>query len=200
MRPWLVILGSAIAIIGGGLIITLFLFSSGPTTTSLLSFENPTIAPHTDWQPAFTRSAGVPGSVGLSWNSSAPVSVSLTPAVPCDTPLGVCPIGPPELNWTLSTSGKGTVSSSNASAYILDVENPSNSTVRFTASVTVSYQPGPPISSWAWGLIALGGITLLGIGGIAVFLGLFLPGAVYSDLDESDLHLPPSEPPEPPPP
>jgi len=196
VRPWLVILGSAIAIIGGGLIITLFLFSSGPTTTTLLNFDNPAVGPHTDWPEAFTRSTAVPGSVGLSWNSSAPATVTLTPAVLCDTPLGVCPDGPPVLSWTSATSGEGTVSSANASAYILDVENPSNATLRFTASVTVSYHPGPPLSTWAWGLIALGGITLLGIGGVAVFLGLFLPGGVYDEIDEADLHLPPSEPPE----
>lgn len=201
VRTGLVILGSVIAILGGGLIITLFYFSGGPTTTSQLSFENPGVAPHAVLPEVFARSTSTQASIGLSWSTSAPANVSLTPVGPCSTnALGLCPIGPPLFNWTLSLSGKGTASSTNASAYLLQLTNPGNSSIRFSAVVSVSYHPGAPLPAWGWGLIALGGVTLLGIGGIAVFLGLFLPGGVYRDPPAMELRPPPGIPPEEPPP
>ena len=89
-------------------------------------------------------------------------------------------------NWTLSLSGKGTDSSATSSAYILEVTNPGNGPIKFSAVVSVSYQPGGPLPTWAWGLIGLGGVVLLAIGGISVFLGFFLPGGVYRDSDEEE--------------
>jgi len=188
VRTWLVILGSVIAIIGAGLIVTLFFLSGGPNTTSQLTFENPGLAPHTPWPEVISLSTSSHVTLGLSWSSSGPANVSLTPAAPCSGSIGACPIGPAVFNWTLSLSGKGSTSSGNATEYILLVTNPGSGPIRFSAVVTVNYQAASPLPAWGWGLIAVGGLTLLAIGGIAVFLGLFLPGGVYG---------PPGEPPEP---
>jgi hypothetical protein len=184
VRTGLVILGSVVAVIGAGLIVTLFFLSGGPTTTSQLSFENPALAPHSVWPEVISRSSSSQVSVSVSWTASAPANVSLTPAASCVGSLGACPIGPPVFNWTMVLSGKGTDASANASVYILEVTNPGSTAIRFSAVVSVSYQPGAPLPTWSWGVIAAGGVTLLAIGGIAVFLGLFLPGGVYDPPDE----------------
>jgi len=187
VRTGLVILGSVIAIIGAGLIVTLFFLSGGPTTTSHFSFDDPGLSPHTDLPEVFALSSSSHVTVGLSWSSSGPANVSLTPAAPCTGSIGACPVGPPVFNWTLNLSGKGSVTA-NATEYILLVTNPGPGPIKFSAVVTVDYQAGAPLPAWGWGLIAIGGLTLLVIGGIAVFLGLFLPGGVYG---------PPGEPPDP---
>lgn len=76
-------------------------------------------------------------------------------------------------------SGKDAGSSGNATAFILEIQNPGTGTLDFAGTVSVAYNPGSPFPAWAWGIIALGGVVLLGMGGIILFLGLFLPGGVY---------------------
>jgi len=187
-----VVLGTVIAVIGGGLIVTLFAFVGGPTNTSQLTFENPALTPHTVLTEVIVPSTTATASVGLSWTTSAPANVTLTPATPCATAPGACPTGPPVFNWTLSVTGKGTDSSASASAYILEVANPQNGPIKFSAVVSVGYHPGGALPAWAWGLIGLGGVALLAIGGISVFLGFFLPGGVYSGSEEGpELTYPP---------
>ena len=202
VRTGLVVVGAAIAIIGGGLFLTLFLVSGGPTSTTRLSFDNPDIPGHTVWPEVISRSTTSPTSIGLTWSTNAPANVSLTPAGPCENSLGVCPIGPPLFNWTLATSGKETSNSANASAYILDVTNPGAGTLQFSAAVSVGTSTTSPFPAWAWGLIALAGVVLLAIGGIALFLGLFLPGGVYRNPDAEAIRTrpPPKSPDEGPPP
>ncbi|HYB78657.1 MAG TPA: hypothetical protein VEG66_02720 [Thermoplasmata archaeon] len=203
MRTGLVVVGAALAVIGGGLFFTLFVISGGPASTTRLSFDNPDIPGHVSWPEVIARSTTSSASISLVWSTNAPANVSLTPAGPCNSSLGVCPIGPPLFTWTQALSGKESGTSANASAFILVVANPGTVTLEFTGTVSVGYTPGSPLPPWAWGLIALGGVVLLAMGGIALFLGLFLPGGVYRDPPGSTMRLrPPPDPPDeiPPPP
>jgi hypothetical protein len=183
VRTGLVVLGIVIAVLGAGLILTLFFLSGGPVNSSQISLEDPGLAAHSNQSWVVSGPTPGSGSVTLSWTTSAAANVSLWPVTTCLGPFGPCQTGPAALSWSLATTGKGTVSPSNASAYILLVTNPGNSPLRFSGAVSVSYGPGTPLTAWSWGVIAIGGITLLAIGGIALFLGLFLPGGVYQDPD-----------------
>lgn len=180
VRTGLVVVGSVIAILGGGLIVTLFFLSAGPATTSLVSVQNGGLLPGTNYSSTISPSGSVPSSITVSWSSNGPANVTLTPAEPCPGPSGWCSHGSPILAWTLVSSGKETTTATNSSAYILEVVNGGTVVLKFSAGVTVAYQPASPVPLWGWWLIAGGGIVLLGIGGIAIFLGLFLPGGVYS--------------------
>lgn len=197
MRPGLVLIGTVIGVIGAGLIVTLFFLSSSALTTNRTSFENPTLSAQSTWQEVVTRSTPGQASVVLTWNSSEPVNVTFTPAQTCDSLLGYCPVGAPVFNWTLKTSGQSTDSSASATAYILGVVNPNSGESRVSAVVSVTYNPGSPLPDWGWILIVAGGVILVAIGGIAVFLGLFLPGGVYQDPGQVMRGRPPIfEPPE----
>jgi hypothetical protein len=203
VRTGLVVVGIAIAVIGGGLFFTLFFISGGPTSTTRLSFDNPDIPGHSSWVEVISPSTTSAISIGLSWSTSEPANVSLTPASACtNNSLGVCPSGPPLFNWTYATSGHATSNSVNAAAYILAVTDPWAGTLRFTGVVSVSTPAGSLFPTWAWGLIALAGVVLLGIGGIALFLGLFLPGGVYRNPPEETIRTrpPPRNPGSAPPP
>jgi hypothetical protein len=188
----LVVVGAAIAIIGGGLFFTLFIVSGGPTSTTRLSFDNPNIPGHSTWPEIISPSTTTAISIGLSWSTNEPANVSLTPAGPCaNNSLEACPTGPPLFSWTYATSGHETSNSAKAQAYILAVTNPWTGTLQFSGVVSVSTAAGSLFPTWAWGLIALGGVVLLAIGGIAIFLGLFLPGGVYRNPGEETIRTRP---------
>jgi hypothetical protein len=199
VRTGLVILGTIIAVIGAGLILVLFFLSGGPTSSSEISFAVPSLSGYADQTWTISGPASGAGSITLSWTTSAAANVSLWPATHCVSSMGWCPTGPPVLSWTRALSGNGTVSSPNASTYILRVSNPGVAPLSFSAKVSESYNPGIPVAIWSEGVIVIGGITLLVIGGIALFLGLFLPGGVYRDPDRGMATgrppgLPPEEP------
>jgi hypothetical protein len=197
VRTGLVVLGTLIAVIGAGLIIALFVLSGGSSSSSQTSFADPSLSgtANQTWTLAGPPWSG--GSLSLSWTTSSDANVLVIPAANCVSPSGSCPVGPAVLSWTMATSGKGTVSPTNASLYILRVENPGANPLSFSASVSVKYTPGVPINVWIMGMIIAGGVSLLVIGGIALFLGLFLPGGVYRDADpETAVEPHPSLPPE----
>jgi len=183
VRTWLVVIGTVIALLGAGLLVTLFFLTGGPATTDQVTVQNLGINPDSNWSEVLTPSASVAGSITLSWTASSPVNVSLTPAIPCHLANGYCPSGVPVLSWAAVASGKGTDTHVNSSSYVLAVMNPSQNSITFSGYVTVVFNAASPLPAWGWGVIAGGGIVLLGIGSVATFLGLFLPGGVYSDED-----------------
>jgi hypothetical protein len=63
---------------------------------------------------------------------------------------------------------------------LLSVTNSASTPQSFTGVLTETYQvPTPSQAIPAWALISVGGLVLVGIGAIAVFLGLFLGSGVY---------------------
>lgn len=197
MRTGLVVVGVVIAVLGAGLILTLFILSSTPSTTTLVSPSVPEMSPDAGqiWDILGTQSS--PATVTLSWSASAPADVSFVPATPCSSATGYCPVGNYSLNWTSVPTGKGTLTGVTAPGYLLMAHNPGSTPISFSATVSVTYARSSPVQAWAWGLIAGGGITLLSIGGIALFLGLFLGPGVYEQPDaEARAVRHPSLPPE----
>lgn len=183
MRTGLVVLGIVIAVLGVGLFLTLFFLAEGPSTTTQIRPEDPSVLHNVSQSWILPGPVAGRGSVSLSWTTSALAEVDLWGATPCTAPGGFCPSGPALLNWTSSVSGKGTVSSASGATFVLMVTNHGNIPLRFAAVVSVTYTPGTPVTTWIWALIAAGGMALLAIGGIALFLGLYLPGGVYHDPD-----------------
>jgi hypothetical protein len=193
-----VVLGTIIAVLGAGLILTLVFLSTGSANTSQVSSQDPDLAPHSSQSWMVSGPTPGAGSIALSWTTSSAANVTLQPVTTCLGPFGPCRTGPAILNWSLATSGQGTVSPSNAPLYVLVVSNPGNLSLRFSAVFSISFAAKSPLPTWGWGLIATGGVALLTIGGIALFLGLFLPGGVYQDPDDEVVavrhpSLPPEE-------
>ena len=197
MRTWLVVIGVVVAGLGAGLILTLFALSPGPATVTQFAVIAPDIPAHENQSWFVPGPASGGGSITVVWNSSADTNVSLFLATTCVSPIGFCATGHPALTWLMSTTGKGTTSSSTAPAYILVASNPAADPIRFSGSVSVTYGRAPVLPTWSWGVIALGALVLMVIGGIALFLGLFLAGDVYKDPDaEMEAVRHPSLPPE----
>lgn len=191
--------GVVLVVLGAGLVLTLFILSGGQSTTLQLRPQDPSLSPGLSQDWIVPGPIGGSGSVSISWTSTGPAGVALWPTTTCTAPGGFCATGVPLLNWSAAELGQGTVSSASGSAYILIVTNSGNNDLRFSGLISVTYSPGSPVPAWSWGLIAAGGIVLLTIGGVALFLGLYLPTGVYRDPDAGPVairhpSLPPDDP------
>ena len=180
MRPWLFTAGVGIAVIGAGLMVSLFFLPAPPLDTRSSSVSI------TDLGATATRTWEIPeataysGTLLLGWNASAPVSVSLRQAVPCATLGADCPANRPLVSWTGNVSGLWSFQGAIGSNYFLSVSNFGHAGLSFSGGLTESYVvPTPSQAVPAWALILLGGLVLLSIGGLATFLGLFLEPGVY---------------------
>jgi len=184
VRTGLVAIGVIIVVLGGGRILTLYMLSSGPSSTTQIRPEDPSLSPGFPQSWVVPGAVGGSGSIAITWTATSSADVNLWPATTCASPGGFCPTGVAALNWTKATSGSGTIATSSGSTYILIVDNPGTASLRFAGVVSVSYSPGTAVSTLSWALIAAGGIALLSIGGIALFLGLYLPGGTYQYAEE----------------
>jgi hypothetical protein len=179
MRPGLVAVGTVFLLLGG-VAVGAWLSEPSPTTKTEAStvqwgwsvpaqgtFETPLL-----W--------GLNGSFQISWSSSAVLGAKLfSESCPGYAP---CVKGGVLNVYTWSNGTRGSWSASGAPGYPYYVLF--SSTVHTAASVSASTQstassPLPPSDTLAMVAGTLAGITLVGLGGIALFLGLFLRRNVF---------------------
>ncbi len=181
MRLGLVAIGLAFALVGGGLVVSFFVFSSGgPPGFVARSISASQIAPNQTQDWPFAAVGASHGTLSFSWTSSVRANVSLWKASTCSQPVGVCPVGPALVHWPSNLSGAWRDSGAIASIYLLAVSDPTPNSVNFNGTLTESYPDqafGLPTTDLV--LLTIGSILLLGTGAIGVFLGLFLPSGVY---------------------
>ena len=168
---------------------------SGPPVTRSGAITVPVV-------PGFSSYAvqlsGVPQSsahVELIWASSENLQVEVFASGTCPHGGNLCPNGPPLVSWW-SNSGTWSVTGPAAFPLILNLTNPNATSASFSGTFLESYSAGGWTNlTWLQLLPLTGGVVLLVIGGLAVFLGLFLRSGVYQrapgvgpivDLDEED--------------
>ena len=182
MRWGLVVVGLVFAVVGAGLVTSFFVDSSGAPPGALTrTITASVVGPNQtqDWSLATVGTSH--GSLTLSWSSTVPVNVNFWRTESCASSTGVCAVLPALGSWDANSSGEWRGTGSVGSTYLLTVTGRS-SAASFNATLTESYQ-GTPFDLGTPGivLITIGSILLLGTGGVAVFLGLFLPGGVYQN-------------------
>jgi len=175
--------GAAVAVVGVGLVISLFFLPGPPTDTRTSSVTIANLGPGLNATQSWrvTEDPSDAGTLSLTWSSLSPVSVGLWKLGTCTLGCGLCPVGQPVVQWNANVTGAWTFQGTVLSAYLLSVTNHGNTPVSFTGTTTEVY-PVPTASSVVptWALIAVGGLFLLGIGGTALFLGFFLASDVYA--------------------
>lgn len=184
VRTRLVAVGLAIALVGGGLVAAVILGVGNGTTTVATSISVGISPGGTDnWTVNLTPTSN--GALTLTWTASAPANVSLWQAAPCGSGSGTCPSGPALATWPASQGGRWSATGPIAGLYVLSASNAGTGRINFSAAETESYPSANRMFSdaVAW-LIIVGAGLLLALGGIAVFLGLFLPSGVYSGRPE----------------
>ena len=180
VRPGLFIAGVSIAVIGAGLMVSLFFLPAPPTDMRTNSVIITDLGPNATKAPEIAEVSAYSGTRALGWNSSGPVSVALWKAVPCASASVACFPSKPVVNWTGMIKGSWTFQGTIGSTYFLSISNFGRTPISFSGTLTETYVV-PTVSQEvpAWALILLGGLVLLAIGGVAAFLGLFLEHGVY---------------------
>jgi hypothetical protein len=195
-----VAIGVVFAILGGAVLVAVIDPADDPAVT-----RNSNIAidalPAGSWRTFnITATSASPATVSITWNSTGAVLVSWYAAGPCATPPHVCAELPALSTWgPPERSGSWTATGASGSAYILYVETSPSAPVNFSAFFAEHYRTSQlslPIVPFA--ITLAGGAILVGVGGVLLYLGLFLPSGVYASYDEpDDAREPPESPSEP---
>lgn len=209
MRPGLVAVGAAFAVIGAGVLVSVLYTADAPSVERNGSVAVQNLGPG-NWTlftvPATSQSSA---TLSLHWSSSAAVAVNWYLTVSCQSASGWCIETAPVASWFGNTSGSWGSSGGAIALYVLWVQDTANTPVNFSAAFAESYHPTTlTLLPIPLAVVLAGGSLLAGTGAVAIYLGLFLPTGVFSSLDGmSDDFLyggiderdEPSEPPAPPP-
>lgn len=213
VRLGLVVVGLAFVVVGAGLVVTFFVFSSGAPPGGLTrSISAVQMSPNSTQVWTLATIATGHGTLALTWSSTGPASVALARAADCPSSSGLCPVSPALVVWEANSSGFWRTSGGVSSTYFLTATGRSSNSINLNATLSESY-PGTAfgLASPELILLTVGCVLLLGTGAVGVFLGLFLAGGVYqpppaprrrieiySDLEDEpgDFEEEPLEPPE----
>jgi hypothetical protein len=181
VRRGLLVVGVLLALVGAGLLASLFYFPNSQTTTLVTNATITGIGPNESRTTSLSEVTTGSGSLGITWTGTSPANVSMWALASCQGGNADCPVGPPLATWTAVTSGHWSMNGSVAVGYLILVKNVGTLILIFSATTTERYSVTTPfLTVPLWAFMITGGLVLVAIGGIAVFLGLFLPGGVYS--------------------
>jgi hypothetical protein len=212
VRSGLVVVGVALAVVGAGLTLAAFFEPGNPSQSQV----NPLAAPNLE--PGLPRTMYVwlqnvsSGSLDVSWVSSADVNVTIYRATDCRFLSGFggtvsttqyCPDGPALASWPANSSGHWNTTGPITFPLILNLADVGPKTVNVNAVFDEIWaSTSPRVPTWIFVSTLAGGAACITIGGISIFLGLFLRSGVYSgpapdpqrdpdldDFDESELDL-----------
>ncbi len=184
MRPGLIAVGAALALVGAGLIYALVDPADAPYQTRSSD------AAITDLAAGNWRTASLPtassghATFTFSWYSTEPARVDLYSLYACKVPSGYCTALPALASWPGGANASWSATGSAGSMYEVWVEPvaTANQSLNFSATLTERYPAGEfALPLPAFGIAMTGGGLLAGIGGVALYLGLFLPSGVYRE-------------------
>ena len=184
MRTGLIVIGLALAIVGAGVTLSGFLAPGGtPSTTARLnSISAPNIVPNQTRVAVISMTNTSSGSLELSWSSTRNLTVTVYQGVRCTGASGYCVSGPALVAWASNTSGTWNRTGPLAFPYLLSMFNSALVNITLRGTLAESFTTGTnSLPTWAVAIILAGGLILLAIGALAVFLGLFLRTGVYSE-------------------
>jgi hypothetical protein len=185
MRPGLLAIGAAFAVVGAGVIAAVTYPGDDPLGSRTGTVVIDDLTPGT-WQlvplPAEPSSFA---SLSFTWYSTEPVHLdwyvaTTQPGCTQYTFYGICPVKPQLAEWSNNVTGHWAESGDSSSMYCLWISTATNTSATVSATLSESYAMGPlPLPMWPLAWAIAGGSLLLGVGGVALYLGLFLPSGVY---------------------
>lgn len=187
MRPGLIAVGAALALVGAGLIYVLVDPADAPYATRTSDAEITDLVSG-DWRTAsMPTTASGHATFTFSWYSTQSARVDLYSLYACKVPGGYCTSLPALAAWPGGQNASWSATGASGAMYEVWVEPvaPANVTLNFSAVLTERYPAGEfalPLPAFA--VAMTGGGVLAGIGGVALYLGLFLPSGVYGGDDD----------------
>jgi hypothetical protein len=180
-------------IVGAGVTLSAFFEPGAPA----LSKVNPLAAPNLE--PGQPRTMVVwlqnttSGTLALNWVSSSNVNISVYRATSCafvsySTKAIYCPDGPALASWPSNSSGHWTTSGEISFPFLLNLQNSGPKAVNVSAVFDEQWaSTSPPVPTWIFLSTLAGGIACISLGGVAIFLGLFLRSGVYDRPEPEEL-------------
>lgn len=180
VRPGLVAVGVALVGLAVGGLVALFLIPiPAPTTVDSSSTSWSTI-PGSSNSTEVVGPSSISGTFEVRWQSAIPISASLWGSGGCDPRSAGCPGWFPVENWTSARSGNWSISGTVRFPFLFTWSNPGPTSGMIVLTTSTTQGGTASLAPLSELLLGLGvGVLAFG-GGIAVFLGLFLRGGVYS--------------------
>jgi len=195
VRAGLFVAGAAVTIIGAGVLVATLTLATGPAVTRFDPVSAASIPGHQYYSPQLEGVNSSSASTHLVWASSASLLVAVYPSVECPNGRSVCESGHAVASWW-ANSGSWSTSGALSFPLFLNITNPNGTPVTFSGSLVETYTTSALDNpTWALFLPLIGGVVLVAIGGVGIFLGLFLPEGTYGrgrspvayeDLDDAD--------------
>ena len=177
MRPWLVVIGMIFLTLAVGTAATIYFAGQG--TSEFTTFDSPptfSLGPNASQALFLNGSNGSSEEFSLSWHSSSIISFLLQEPRPCPSQCGQHLL---LVNWSSNLSGVWHAAGPFNYPLLCVLHNHGSVATNVTVSArALATKQTPP--SWGFDLIlGAGAVALFVVGGLAVFLGLFLRGDPY---------------------
>lgn len=181
VRKGLLIVGIGVAIVGATFIATIISLPPPPSQISAATLDVPYILDNSTATSEIAPASAPSANIYFSWVSDYPIAVSLYDRLPCVPQHPSCTPTAPLVSWVRNASGNWTSSGGIDLPVYVVLTNNGSTPATVSGTIVATYVPSTPYLP-TWSLIALvtGALVLLGIGGVAIFLGLFLRGGIYS--------------------
>jgi hypothetical protein len=183
VRPGLVGIGVVLAVLGAGTLVAVYAFPSpAPPQTQVTNVGPVAVGGGTELGFALTGWNFSAGSYRVSWQvTGGPAAAQLSRAAHCGVG-GWCPSGEPLRSWPANASGSWSSDGPLGFPLYFLVINAGRSAVilNLGAAETIPSDQKSTLPALTAIFVDAGSIALLAIGGIAVFLGLFLGRVRYT--------------------
>ena len=184
MRTGLVAVGLALAVVGVAVTMSGVLIPASQTTSEarLNVLTVPGLVTNETRIAVILMTNTSSGTLDFSWSANHSIAVALYQGTPCSGVSHYCSLGAALADWPAALSGSWNTTGLLTFPYLLSMENtePTNATLRGTVAESFSFGT-TTLPTWAVISILAGGVLLVVIGAMAVFLGLFLRAGVYSE-------------------
>ncbi|MFZ0698623.1 MAG: hypothetical protein WAN74_00260 [Thermoplasmata archaeon] len=180
MRKGLLIVGIGVAIVGATFIATIVSLPPPPSQISASLLDVPYVRDNSTMTETMSPASAPSANVYFSWVSDYPIAVSLYDQFPCAPGNRSCTPTTPLVSWVENASGKWSSSGGVDLPVYVVLTNNGSTPATVSGTVVATYVPSTPYLP-TWSLVALvtGALVLLGIGAVAIFLGLFLRAGIY---------------------
>lgn len=179
MRPGLVVIGAVLIVLGGGVLGTTLTVPSGGGNGVSHDLKID-LAPGASAR-TLVYGVNATGSVlAIAWSATGPAVVAVDSAPGCHGTASACTPGAAVAAWSSNRSGAWSTDGSVAFPLLVTVRDAGESNLSIDLVVSVSAAANPALPSLTLLIDLIAGVALTAIGGLALFLGLFLRSGVFA--------------------
>jgi hypothetical protein len=168
------------AIVGAGVVIAVTMPFTAPATSQTAHSWDSTVGAGRITPYYVPAAPSTSAAIRFNWSSSNSTEVNWYAAGPCSPAPSWCIEGGPIASWPGNTSGSWSGTGPAGSGYCILVNDHGSVSVNFSGEFIESVRSSThPLPMVPFAIVLSGGSILIGIGGLSIYLGLFLPAGTY---------------------